>query len=315
MYESSFRLRGKTYDYKIQYETVKKYFLLPKTDEVHQLIVIGLEPPLRQGQTRYPFIVMQYKRDEDIQLDLNLTGEALDGKYKDKLQPSYDGPIWHVITSLFKGLGGKKIIQPAKDFASRSGQSGVKCSIKANEGHLYCMDKSFLFVPKPATWIGRDKIDMVTMSRVGGAVSASRTFDMTFSMKGGGEHQFSNINREEQQPLEDFFKSKDIKVRNEMAEESLMMAKMAKNADMESSEEEVPGADRGSADEDSSEEDEDFKEEDDSDVAEEFDSNAASSSGGESDAEMEDVEGDADEEQDTEAAVERPKKKSKTKSG
>jgi structure-specific recognition protein 1 len=36
----------------------------------------------------------------------------------------------------------------------------------------------------------------VTMSRVGGAMAASRTFDITFSMKNGqAEHQFSNINR------------------------------------------------------------------------------------------------------------------------
>lgn len=75
-------------------------------------------------------------------------------------------------------------------------QSGVKCSIKANEGHLFCLDKSFMFVPKPATYISFDNISMIVMSRVGGAVSASRTFDITITLKGGaGEHQFSNINR------------------------------------------------------------------------------------------------------------------------
>ena len=75
-------------------------------------------------------------------------------------------------------------------------QSGVKCSIKANEGHLFCLDKSFMFVPKPATYIAFDNIAVIVMSRVGGAVSASRTFDITITMKGGaGEHQFSNINR------------------------------------------------------------------------------------------------------------------------
>jgi structure-specific recognition protein 1 len=73
MYENSFRLRGKTYDYKIVYENVKKFMLLPKPDEQHSLITIGLEPPLRQGQTRYPFIVMQFRREEEIELDLNMT--------------------------------------------------------------------------------------------------------------------------------------------------------------------------------------------------------------------------------------------------
>jgi structure-specific recognition protein 1 len=73
MYESSFRLRGKTYDYKIQYSSIKKFFLLPKNDDTHTLIVLGLDPPLRQGQTRYPFLVMQMKLDEEISLELNMT--------------------------------------------------------------------------------------------------------------------------------------------------------------------------------------------------------------------------------------------------
>ena len=73
MYENSFRLRGKTYDYKIQYESIKKFMLLPKPDELHTLITIGLDPPLRQGQTRYPFLVMQFKRDEEITVEMNMT--------------------------------------------------------------------------------------------------------------------------------------------------------------------------------------------------------------------------------------------------
>jgi structure-specific recognition protein 1 len=73
MYESSFRLRGKTYDYKIQYQAIRKFFLLPKPDDLHYLITIGIDPPLRQGQTRYPFLVMQFKRDEEVELDLNMS--------------------------------------------------------------------------------------------------------------------------------------------------------------------------------------------------------------------------------------------------
>lgn len=79
---------------------------------------------------------------------------------------------------------------------SHHGHSGVKCSIKANEGLLYFLDKSLIFVPKPATYIQIENIAIVTMSRVGGAISASRTFDITVTLKSGmGEHQFSNINR------------------------------------------------------------------------------------------------------------------------
>jgi structure-specific recognition protein 1 len=77
MYEASFRLRGKTYDYKIQYSSLKKFFLLPKNDDMHTLIVLGLDPPLRQGQTRYPFLVMQLKLDEEISIELNMTEYVL----------------------------------------------------------------------------------------------------------------------------------------------------------------------------------------------------------------------------------------------
>lgn len=116
MYEASFRLRGKTYDYKIQYEAVKKFMVLPKPDEMHCLLVIGLDPPLRQGQTRYPFVVMQFKKDEEVTIDLNIEEAELESKYKDKLEPHYEEPLHHVVAKMFRGLGNKKISSPAKDF-------------------------------------------------------------------------------------------------------------------------------------------------------------------------------------------------------
>ena len=120
----------------------------------------------------------------------------LEGKYKDKLMPHYEQPQHMVVAQVFRGLTGKRVVTPSKDFSSHHQQSGVKCSIKANEGHLFCLDKSFMFVPKPATYISFDTISVIVMSRVGGAISASRTFDITITTKNAGvEHQFSNINR------------------------------------------------------------------------------------------------------------------------
>jgi len=315
LYEKSFRLRGKTYDYKVPYENAKRFFVLPKPDDMHQLLCIGLDPPLRQGQTRYPFIVMQFKREEEVNIELNMTEDDLQTKYNGKLQARYEAPLYHVIAKIFHGLTGKKLFQPSPQFVSHHQQSGVKCSIKANEGHLYCLDRAFLFVPKPATYISFENTSMVVMSRVGGAVSASRTFDINITLKNGaGEHAFSNINREEQKPLESFFQAKGIKFRNEMDvdQPGLMAGMLADDPDLASSEDEVVigGEARGSADEDDESVDEDFKTDDESDVAEEFDSDAASSGGG-SDAEMEDADGGGSEE-DTAAKVERPKKKAKT---
>lgn len=33
---------------------------------------IAVDPPLRQGQTKYPFLVMQFPIDEEVDLTLNM---------------------------------------------------------------------------------------------------------------------------------------------------------------------------------------------------------------------------------------------------
>ena len=202
MYENSFRLRGKTYDYKIQYEAIKKFMILPKPDELHFMICIGLDPPLRQGQTRYPFLVMQFKKDEEVTIDLNMTEELMNEKYKDKLLPHYEQPLHQVVHTSLPRTSRKEGQSTRQRFPevcsppptpvlvlmmdiSHHQQFGIKCSIKASEGFLYCLEKAFMFVPKPATYISYEQTASITFSRVGGAVSASRTFDITIHMKGG----------------------------------------------------------------------------------------------------------------------------------
>ncbi|CAH0044004.1 unnamed protein product [Clonostachys solani] len=315
MYDSSFRLRGKTYDYKIQYEAIKKFMVLPKPDEMHCMLCIGLDPPLRQGQTRYPFVVMQFKKDEEVTIDLNLEEEELQQKYKEKLEPHYEEPLHHVVAKIFRGLANKKISSPAKDFITHRNQYGIKCSIKASEGFLYCLEKAFMFVPKPATYIAYEQTQSITFSRVSGAVSALSTFDISVVMKNGaGSSQFSNINREDLKALEAFFKLKGLRVKNEIDEDANLLAAALREQDMDDSEEEVVNAkaDRGSADEDEESVDEDFQADSESDVAEEFDSahesdgSGSDSEQGESGVDDDDVDDDEEEEE------ERPKKKKKT---
>ncbi|KAK3692598.1 hypothetical protein B0T22DRAFT_475499 [Podospora appendiculata] len=316
MYDASFRLRGKTYDYKIQYEAIKKFMVLPKPDDLHCMLCIGLDPPLRQGQTRYPFLVMQFKADEEVTLDLNISEEELNGKYKGKLESHYEQPLHQVVTYIFKGLGNKKISTPAKDFTTHRQQYGIKCSIKASEGFLYCLEKAFMFVPKPATYISYEQTQSVTFSRVGGAVSALSTFDITVLLKNGaGSSQFSNINREDLKALEDFFKLKGLRVKNEIDEDANLLAAAMRDEVMDSSEEEVvgPKADRGSADEDEESVDDDFRAESDSDVAEEYDSNHESDGSGSGESDVDNQVDDDEEDEDAEEGdEERPKKKKKT---
>ncbi|KAI1772436.1 POB3-like protein [Hypoxylon cercidicola] len=319
MYEASFRLRGKTYDYKIQYDAIKKFMVLPKPDDLHFMLCIGLDPPLRQGQTRYPFIVMQAKKDEEVTIDLNLTEEQLNDQYKDKLSSHYEQPLHQVITYIFKGLANKKITSPAKDFMTHRNQFGIKCSIKAAEGFLYCLEKAFMFVPKPATYVSYDQTSSIVFSRVSGAVSALSTFDIAVHMKSGGpSHQFSNINREDLKALENFFKLKGLRVKNEIDEDANLLAAALREEEMDESEEEVVGAraDRGSADEDEESVDDDFQAESESDVAEEYDSAHESSGSGSGESDVDGGANDKGEEMDVDEDEEeqaKPKaKKQKT---
>jgi structure-specific recognition protein 1 len=178
-----------------------------------------------------------------------------------------------------------------------------------------------MFVPKPATYISYEQTASITFSRVGGAVSALSTFDITVHMKsGGGSSQFNNINREDLKALEDFFKLKGLRVKNEIDEDAHLMAAALRDEEMMSSDEEVVGAkaDRGSADEDEESVDEDFKAESESDVAEEYDSqhdSSGSESGSDQESDVDNqVEDDEDDDLDDldEEQEERPKKKKRT---
>lgn len=290
MYPTSLRLRGKTYDYKIQYNQIERIFLLPKPDDTHHLIVIQIDPPLRQGQTRYPFLVMQFAQEEETELELNVAEDEYEEKYKDRLKRTYDAQTHIVMSHCLKGLTERRLVVPGSYKTSKFGQPALSCLLKAAEGYLYPLDRCFLFVTKPTLYIPFLEISSVTMSRTGsGGVTASRTFDMEIQLRGvsgpNGVHVFGSIDKEEQQSIEAFCTEKGLRVKNEEKIAKAMMAKAIKeaNADDDDDDEDV---DMGSAGEDDDESaDDDFNSGSESDVAEEFDSDAAAS---QSDADMSD---------------------------
>lgn len=69
-YPTFMQLHGKTYDYKIPYEMVSRQFLLPHLDQRKMYFVLAVDPPLKQGQTRYPLVIMQFSIDEECSLTL-----------------------------------------------------------------------------------------------------------------------------------------------------------------------------------------------------------------------------------------------------
>ena len=76
MYPSFIHLHGKTFDYKIPVGTVMRLFLLPHKDQRQMFFCVNLDPPIKQGQTRYHYLVFSFMQDEDTELELPFTDEV-----------------------------------------------------------------------------------------------------------------------------------------------------------------------------------------------------------------------------------------------
>ncbi|KAI0763583.1 structure-specific recognition protein-domain-containing protein [Trametes elegans] len=259
MYPEFLRLRGRTYDYKIMYGSISKLFLLPKDDQ-HVLFILGLNVPIRQGQTRYQYLVMQFNREEEITAELNMSEEEI-AKYE-KLKKNYEDPTFEVVSGVFRALSKKKIVG-AGNFQSRDGHPSVKANLKAIQGDLFMLEKYIFFVSKQPTLIELADIHLVVFSRLGAGLgaTAARTFDMKIMTKRGPEYTFTSLNKEEHDHVETYLHEKKVRTKNEMMEGELIMAADDDDDEMQSvasSGEEAPKPRLG-ADDDDSEEDEDFQ--------------------------------------------------------
>lgn len=275
LYPSYLRLRGKTYDHKIQYRQVERIFSLPKPDDILHLMVIHVNPPLRQGQTPYPYLVLQFAKDEELEVEINVSEEEFKEKYEGRLKKRYDQQTHLVLSHVFRGLTERRIIIPGS-FTSKHGQAAVSCSLKVNEGYLYLLEKCFLFVTKPTVYVPYNDVQSVSISRAGDSSTSNRTFDLEVTLRStSASHTFANISKDEQSTLESFLKEKGLRVKNDDIEQQARINAVLAN-EMDSSDDDVR---MGSASDDESP-DEDFQgesDDSDSDLAEEFDSDAPAS--------------------------------------
>ena len=67
-------------DYRIQYDSIVRIFVLPKSHTPHTLVVVSLDPPIRKGQTFYPHILVQLPTEEDTSIELEITDLQLEEK-------------------------------------------------------------------------------------------------------------------------------------------------------------------------------------------------------------------------------------------
>lgn len=193
MHLDHFKIKGKSFDYRILYTQVYQIFMLERDDVSQHLFVLGLSPPIRQGRTSYPYIILQFDSQQQIQIELNMDAQLIEQQYKDILTPTILGQTHNVISRLFSAFTKKKVITPAT-FKSIHGSSFISCSLKANDGHLFLLERSFFFVKKPALYIHHQNVDSIEFSRLSGGSSA-KSFDLKIQMNDAKRtvHVFSGI--------------------------------------------------------------------------------------------------------------------------
>ena len=218
LYDIFLRMRGQKYDYKIKYDDINRLFLLPKPDEVHMAFVIALDKPIRQGQQRYQYLVLQATK-EPSEVTVNLDEDALQKEYGDELQPVMRGSLANLIAKTFKVIAKKKVFIPGK-FANAAQGACVSCSVRANEGLLYPLEKQFVFIHKPPILIRFNEVESVEFQRYAAGHGSTRNFDLCVTLKsseasgGARDYTFSGIDRSDYPSLYNFLSSKKIPIKN-----------------------------------------------------------------------------------------------------
>lgn len=205
------KLHGKSFDYTILFQSISRLFLLPMPGSSLVNLVVALETPMRQGNTKYPFVVMQFdtQQDDNIEIPLNLSEREI--QRFTGLSPVMTGKFWDVVTRILKSLTGHSIIVPG-DFRSASQYHCIRCSYKAQDGLLYPLNRSLIFITKPVILVRFDDVLNIEFSRTGG--NQTRFFELTIAIRGGGEYSFTSIDKAEYNPLIKFLQEKNIRIKN-----------------------------------------------------------------------------------------------------
>ncbi|KYN18832.1 FACT complex subunit Ssrp1, partial [Trachymyrmex cornetzi] len=170
IFQTFFQLHGKTFDYKIPMSTVLRLFLLPHKDNRQMFFVVSLDPPIKQGQTRYHYLVLLFNQEEETSIELPFTEKELKEKYEDKLTKELSGPTFEVLGKVMKVIINRKLTGPGR-FTGHTGTPAISCSFKAAAGYLYPLERGFIYVHKPPIHIRFEEIASLNFARGGGSTS------------------------------------------------------------------------------------------------------------------------------------------------
>jgi len=168
-YPKHFLFRTDTFAYRIKYSQIRRLFVFEQPGEKVAFLV-HLSPGIRQGNSQYGYLIMEFPEDEICETKINATSEQLKAEYASKdgkqiLNKRMEGPTYDVLSRVFMALSKIKIIA-AKKFTSSEGFKCVSCSLGANSGLLYPLEKSIFFIWKPVSYIRHADIAKVKILRM-----------------------------------------------------------------------------------------------------------------------------------------------------
>ncbi len=79
-----------------------------------QLKKIAMDPPMKQGNTRYPFLIVLFNIEENITVDLTISDKVKEkfGDRIEKLDNPMSGPYHEVVSRICRTVLDKKITVP-----------------------------------------------------------------------------------------------------------------------------------------------------------------------------------------------------------
>jgi len=209
IFPTYFHLHGKTFDYKIPSSSVMRLFLLPHKDGRQTHFAVNLDPPIKQGQTRYHFLVFIFKNEDEEEIELPFTDEEVAEKFEGKLEREISGPTYEVISNIVKAVVKKKVTGSGS-FIAFNGSPALTCSHKAASGFIYPLERGLIFIYKPPIFLRYDEVKNIIFERSGGS---TRSFDISATTTNDIVYTFSSIEKNEYGKLYDFFKSKKVTVK------------------------------------------------------------------------------------------------------
>ena len=209
--KNSLKILGQAHNYKTEIKNIIKVFLVPKVDGHYSFLILKLKSPLTQGNTSYPFVIFQIDSQNEIKVDLDIPEDDEEiQKQLENVSNPLEGKAIDVIAKLFNTIVNRNLIIPSNNFTFSKGPF-IKCSYKANDGVLYFLERSILFVHKPVLDIEIEAIREIDLERIHESGMQQRSFDITIKLK-KESYQFSGLDREEMDKLQEYIKEKKIKL-------------------------------------------------------------------------------------------------------